>query len=129
MTSRAVHWHNEMFLRPLHFQAAHRYWTDLSRRNHDWDVQYNWGIRKIELDRTALENHRLLIRTLEARLRDGTPIVIPRDGILPTVDLRPHFHANKTRVLRIYIAVPKLNPGRANVSLERDPKYRYFQEP
>src|SRR5689334_8911229 len=124
MTSRAVHWHNEMFLRPLHFQAAHRYWSELSRRNHDWDVHHNWGIRKIELDPTALENHRLLIRVLEARLRDGTLVVIPRDGAPPAIDLRKHFETNKTRVLPVYVAVPTLNPGRANVSIEREPNVR-----
>ena len=128
MTSRAVHWHNEMFLRPLHFQAAHRYWVDLSRRNHNWDVHYNWGLRSIELDPTALENHRLLIRSLEARLRDGIPIVVPRDGILPAVDLRPLFQTNKTRVLRVFLAVAALFPGRANVAQEHQAKVRYRQE-
>ena len=128
MTSRAVHWHNEMFLRPLHFQAAHRYWVDLSRRNHNWDVHYNWGLRSIELDPTALENHRLVVRSLEARLRDGTPVVIPRDATLPTLDLRPLFQANKTRVLRLFLAVPALFAGRANVALERDARIRYSQE-
>ncbi len=128
MTSRAVHWHNEMFLRPLHFQAAQRYWVDLSRRNHNWDVHYNWGLRSIEIDPTALTNHRLVIRSLEARLRDGTPVVIPRDGSLPVLDLRALFQAQKTRVLRIYLAVPALFVGRANVALERDAKVRYCQE-
>jgi len=65
-----------MFLRPLHFQAAHRYWTDLSRRQPHWDIHYNWGVRSIELDPTGLENNRLIVRSLEARLRDGTPISI-----------------------------------------------------
>ncbi|MSU78442.1 MAG: type VI secretion system baseplate subunit TssK [Gemmataceae bacterium] len=128
MTSRAVHWHNEMFLRPLHFQAAHRYCIDQMRRNHNWDVHYNWGLRSIEIDPTALANHRLVIRSLEARLRDGTPVVLPRDGVLPELNLRTHFQSNKSRVLRIYLAVPAIFAGRSNVALERNPKVRYYQE-
>jgi type VI secretion system protein ImpJ len=127
MTSRAVHWHNEMFLRPLHFQAAHRYWVDVSRRNHNWDLHHNWGLRSIELDATALENHRLVVRSLEARLRDGTPVSIPRDGTLPVLDLRPFFQANKARVVRIFLAIPALYAGRANVSVERQAKVRFYQ--
>ena len=128
MTSPAVHWHNEMFLRPLHFQAAQRHWIDQSRRNHNWDVHYNWGLRSIELDPTALANHRLVIRGLEARLRDGTPVVLPRDGALPAVDLRPLFAANKTRILRIFLAVPALFAGRANIALAQQAGIRYYQE-
>ncbi len=128
MTSHAVHWHNEMFLRPLHFQAAHRHCVDQIRRNHNWDVHYNWGLRSIEIDATALDNHRLVIRSLEARLRDGTPIVMPRDGKLPELNLRNLFQTNKTRVLRIFLAVPVMASGRSNVALERNPKVRYYQE-
>ena len=95
-----------MFLRPHHFHAAHRYLADMSRRNHNWDLHYNWGLRSIDLDHEALANHRLVIHSLEARLRDGTPVVLPRDGVLPPVDLRAKFREKETR------PVPGL-PGRA----------------
>src|SRR5271168_3207393 len=106
MTSRAVYWHEGMFLRPHHFQAAHRFLADQGRRNHAWDVHYNWGLRSIDLDRAALANHRLVIHALEARLRDGTPVVIPRDGPLASVDLRPVFQGQETRQLLVNLAVP-----------------------
>ena len=128
MTSRAVHWHDGMFLRPLHFQAGHRYLVELGRRNHNWDLHYNWGLRSIELDEKALENHRLVIHSLEARLRDGTSVVIPRDGIMPPFDLRPIFHDKETLHFLVYLAVPALYPGRTNVSVERKAKVRYYQE-
>ena len=95
------------------FRPAHRYWVEVSRRNHNWDVHHNWGLRSIEIDPTALENHRLVVRSLEARLRDGTPVSIPRDGTLPVLDLRPFFQANKARVVRIFLALPALFAGRA----------------
>jgi type VI secretion system protein ImpJ len=128
MTSRAVYWHEGMFLRPHHFQASHRFLADQSRRNHNWDVHYNWGLRSIDLDREALANHRLVIHSLKARLRDGTPVVIPRDGPLPSVDLRPAFQAQDTRQFLVNLAVPSSNPGRHNISPERSADFRYYQE-
>src|SRR5438045_3612479 len=70
MTTRAVHWHEEMFLRPHHFQAAQRHWRHLADRGEKWDLQYNWGLRAIDLDLDALGNYRFVVRSLEARLRD-----------------------------------------------------------
>ncbi len=128
MTARAVHWHNEMFLRPLHFQAAQGYLADLGRRNENWDVHYNWGLRSIELDPKALQNHQIVIRSLEARMRDGTPISIPRDGNVPAFNLRPVFQDKSARRFVVYLAVPAMNPGRQNVAVERTPKVRYYQQ-
>ena len=128
MTSRAVHWHEKMFIRPQHFQASHRYFVDLSRRNHNWDLHYNWGLRSIEIDEKALENHRFVVRSLEARLRDGTLVAIPRDGNLLAFDLRRAFEDKEARSFTIYLAVRALNSGRLNVSADRNASFRYYQE-
>jgi type VI secretion system protein ImpJ len=128
MTSRAVHWHEGMFLRPHHFQASHRYLVDLARRNDHWDVHYNWGLRSIDIDAEALANHRLVIHSLEARMRDGTPIVVPADGVLPMVDLRRAMQAKETREFVVYLAVPTLYLGRRNLAPEPNAEFRYYQE-
>src|SRR5436853_433706 len=91
MTTRAVHWHEGMFLRPQHFQTAQRHWLHLANRSEKWDLQYNWGLRAIDLDLDALSNYRFVVRSLEARLRDGTLVAVPEDGILPAIDLRGAF--------------------------------------
>ncbi len=91
MTARAVHWYEGMFLRPHHLQAAQRHLGDALHTSSCWDVHYNWGLRVFEMDRDALANHRLVIRRLRARLRDGTLISIPEEGELPALDLKPAF--------------------------------------
>ena len=91
MTQQAVHWHEGMFLRPQHFQAAERHvrhWTGLHSR---LDQHYNWGLRRLDLDLDALANHRVQVNTLEARLRDGTLIAVPGDVRLTDCDLRAAF--------------------------------------
>ena len=112
MNSRAVHWHEGMFLRPHHFNASQQNWEQVVAQNAKWDCHYNWGLRSIELDTDALANSRLVIRSLRARLRDGTLISIPEDGALPALDLKGAFERNN--VVTAMLALPLLSPGRAN---------------
>jgi type VI secretion system protein ImpJ len=103
-----------MFLRPHHFQAAQRHGAQLGGTDEKWDHHYNWGLRSIDLDREALANYRLVIRALKARMRDGTLVSIPEDGVLPALDLRPAMEAAND--VTVVLAVPVLNLGQANVS-------------
>lgn len=112
MTTRAVHWHEGMFLRPHHFQTSQRHLLQSINWGEKWDLHYNWGLRTIELDLDALANFRFVTRALQARLRDGTLISIPEDGILPTLDLKPAFESASN--FTVYLAVPVLNLGKAN---------------
>jgi type VI secretion system protein ImpJ len=87
------------------------HWANLSEK---WDLHHNWGLRTVELDLDALANFRFVVRTLRARLRDGTLVAVPEDGLLPAVDLKPAFEGNST--LTVYLAVPILQLGRPNVA-------------
>jgi len=102
-----------MFLRPHQLQAAQRHTHHVDNLSEKWDHNYNWGIRAIDLDRDALANHRLVIRSLQARLRDGTLISVPEDGELPALDLQAVFDRDNT--LTVFLGVPVLHVGRANV--------------
>src|SRR5262245_6920776 len=113
MTTRAVHWHEGMFIRPQHFQAAQRHWAHLADRGSRFDVHYNWGLRALDLDLEALGNSRAVVRSLRARLRDGTLVSVPEDGLLPALDLKPAFE--RESAVTLYLAVPVLHLGRANV--------------
>lgn len=115
MTTRAVHWHEGMFLRPQHFQTAQRFALHLGDRAEKWDVHYNWGLRSIDLDEEALSNYRFVARALRARLRDGTLVAIPEDGLLPAADLKAAFE--RANQVTVYLALPLLHLGRANVCL------------
>jgi type VI secretion system protein ImpJ len=103
-----------MFLRPHHFQTAQRYAAHIGGRNEKWDLHYNWGIRSIDLDRDALANYRLVIRSLQARLRDGTAVSIPEDGVLPALDLKPGFEAGNNSIV-VNLGVPMASLGKVNV--------------
>jgi type VI secretion system protein ImpJ len=118
MATRAVHWHEGMFLRPHHFQAAQRHRFEVMTRGEKWDVHYNWGLRAIDADLEALGNYRFVVHSLEARLRDGTLVAVPEDGELSPVDLREAFAA--ANQVDVYLAVPAWHSGRANVAFQGD---------
>jgi type VI secretion system protein ImpJ len=114
MASHAVHWHEGMFLRPHHFQTAQRNWDQLAFRGDRWSQHYAWGLRAINLDLDALANYRVVVRALQARLRDGGLVSIPEEGMLAPVELRTAF--DQAATVRILLAVPVLSLGRANVN-------------
>ncbi|MGE3807108.1 MAG: type VI secretion system baseplate subunit TssK [Gemmataceae bacterium] len=114
MTGRSVHWYEGMFLRPHHFQAAQRALLHTMDRNQKWDQHYNWGLRKINIDRDALTNYRFVVRELQARLHDGTAVDLPEDGAVPALDLKPAFEAQNQ--ITVFLAIPVVQLGKANVS-------------
>src|SRR5580700_7780351 len=116
MTARAVHWHEGMFLRPQQFQAAERHAHEVLARSGRWDVHHGWGARRVEWEADALATYRFALSRLEARFRDGTTLVLPEDGSLPALDLKPVF-AKSNRVT-VYVAVPQLRLGHANAAAD-----------
>jgi type VI secretion system protein ImpJ len=114
MANSEVHWHEGMFLRQHHFLTEHRQMVRLSHLDGKWDNHHNWGLRSIQLNTDALANFRFAIRSLKARLRDGTLVEVPEDGLLPDLDLKPVL-ASQPKTL-IYLAVPMLRAGHTNVS-------------
>ncbi len=108
-----VHWYEGMFLLPQQMQAAERFGLQQLYLSHKWDLHYDWGLRAIELDVAALANYRCAVRSLKARLRDGTLVSVPEDGALGAVDLKPGFQRSST--VMVFLAVPRLHLGRSNV--------------
>lgn len=123
MTARLVHWHEGMFLRPHHFQAGSRYLAQELARGTNWNLHHDWGVRRLELDRDALTNHRFVVRSLRARLRDGTLVSVPEDGELSALVLQAAFEREPT--ITVLLAVPSLRVGKANVSADRGEGARY----
>ncbi len=112
----AVNWQEGMFLRPHHFQAAHRFLAQTSQRNGKWDSHYNWGLRALELDLDSLANHRIVVRSLQARFRDGTLLSVPDDVELAPLNLKPELA--QAANLTVYLALPIFSLGQANAGTQ-----------
>lgn len=63
------------------------------------------------------------MRALQAVFRDGTPIEVPADGLLPTLELKGLFEPGQP--LMVYLAIPALNLGKSNAAEVADPNSRY----
>jgi type VI secretion system protein ImpJ len=119
MAGRSIHWHDGMFMWPHHMQQEERFRSEEAAQQNKWNVHYNWGLRSIKIDLDALKNHRLVIHSLRARLRDGTVIDAPEDGPLPSLDLKESL-AGAERVT-VYLALPKLRENQPNVAGSNGP--------
>lgn len=126
MSSHAVLWHQGMFLRPHHFQASDRYWHEQLHVSSQWDCNYNWGVQSIELNLDALQNYRFEVRRLQCRLRDGTLVRVPQDGIISSIDFRDALA--RQNPLEMVLAVPALQPTRSNLGGPEDITIRYRAE-
>ncbi len=113
MAKRAVHWYEGMFLRPQHFQAADRFARDRVREAEDWLRPYHWGLRSIEFNEDAIANYSLVVRSCQARFKDGTTVNIPEEATLAPVDLRAALARGSD--VTVYLALPIWHEGRANI--------------
>ena len=81
---------------------------------------------KLELSREAIANYQFQVNACHARMSDGTLISIDPGQELDRVDLKEAFA--KESVVRVFLAVPKLKLGAANVAPATDPgKPRYVE--
>ncbi len=124
MRNLPVHWSEGMFLRPQHFQAADRFWTEWIATSQQWDHGYPYGVRSIELSREALANFQLQVSRCEARMRDGTLVSFDEGQAPDRVDLKEPFEQDAE--LTVFLAIPKLALGRRNVGTDDLPgDFRY----
>ena len=123
MKNPPVHWHEGMFLRPQHFQAADRHWDEMLATFSQWDNAYSYGLRSIELSQDALANYQVQVSACEARMRDGTLISFSGGHAPDRVDLKEAFAAESE--VTVYLAVPKLAMGRVNVGSDATTDCRY----
>jgi type VI secretion system protein ImpJ len=128
MRNSPVHWYEGLFLRPHHFQAADRYWSETAQTSEQWDHPYNYGLLAIDFSREALGNHQFEVRQLKARMRDGTLVALEFGQEPDRLDLREDLASvgkaladlseafEKESVVRVFLGIPKLKLGRQNVA-------------
>jgi type VI secretion system protein ImpJ len=132
MSTPPVYWHQGMFLRPHHFQAAERYFADQIRRSGKFDVHHNWGARIVQIDPAGLKNFRFEVERLAARMRDGTLVLVEKgtDHSLDPLDLKPAMEElGPGQTVDVLLAVPLLQLGRPNAGRPEDPSTRYHVDP
>ena len=82
MWNLPVHWSEGLFLQPQHFQAAERSWAELFHTSGQWDHEYGYGVRRMEISPEAIANYQFQVNVCHARMKDGTLVALdPGQGI------------------------------------------------
>lgn len=129
MRNLPVQWSEGMFLRPQHFQAAERYWTEIIQTSEKWDHHYNYGLRSVEISEDAIGNYQIEVSFCQARMKDGTLVALGIGQEPDRVDLKDAVRQldralaslkdafTSDTVVRVYLAMPTLKLGRPNVQM------------
>jgi type VI secretion system protein ImpJ len=120
-----VHWSEGLFLRPHHFQAAERFWTELLATTQHWSNHYHYGVHAIEISQEALANYQVQVNRLHVRMKDGTVVALEAGREPDRVDLKEAFQ--RQAEVTVYLAIPKVVLGRPNVTTRRTAESRYFE--
>jgi len=120
MRNPEVHWHEGMFLRPQHFQAAERNGRETTTLNIDCCVPYAYGIQSIAVAQDSLVNDCFQFGGLRARWKDGTVIAQEHDHV-QLVDLAERFDAagKREETVTVYLALPNFREDKKNVAEQR----------
>lgn len=126
MQNPQVHWSDGIFLRPHHFQATDRHWTEQFSLHNSIDHPLGYGLGSVSISTDALSNGVLEISNLRARLRDGTTISWDANHI-ESVDLSTRLKPEALgKPLEVFLAVPRLQDGPANVAKSSSATSRYL---
>jgi len=140
MRSPRVHWYQGLFLRPHHLQAADRHRDELAQMSQQWDSRFHYGLHEIQFSSEAIANRHFEVYSVKARMRDGTLVSLELGQEPDRVDLsealeerKPNLKADlaeafeRKAVVDVFLAVPRLKMGRANVGspdASSDARYR-----
>jgi type VI secretion system protein ImpJ len=124
MPNLPVHWYEGMFLRPHHFQASDRYWHDVLRSHYLNDHVFNYGVSRVKIEKSSLNAGVLELVDLAVRFKDGTFVDI--DRLRVDVNLRLKGLEADRNVI-VYLAIPELRLGDANVTRLGSTKTRYLE--
>jgi type VI secretion system protein ImpJ len=113
-----IHWHEGMFLRPHHLQAAQRRAETLLSTTLEAACPFAWGFLEREIATGPLENGTLRLDRCVARLKDGTWVRVPENTEVPPANFAAALDASGGGV-EIFLGVPQMQEVRPNaVSLE-----------
>ena len=107
-----VIWSEGMFIRAQHFQQEARHVERQLRARTKALVPYGWGLTELRLNRELLSIGQFAVERAAGVFSDGTPFVLPDDG----VRLAPLMLGENVRNAVIYLTLPLTEPGGREVA-------------
>ena len=116
---RPLYWHQGLFLQPQHFQLAdqfHQWNLEALRRS---AIPYFWGVRELQVEKTAIANRTFNIQQAEILFPDGTFVSLPGNALLNARSFEEDW-VDGGRPLTVYLGLRKLSSDKANVTVQAD---------
>ena len=114
-----IHWHEGMFLRPHHLQAAQRRMETVLQAALGATRPFAWGFTELQVAPEPLENFTLRVDRCELRLKDGTWVRVPENTEVAPLNFEAAIGAGGGAT-DICLGVPQMQEVRANsIALER----------
>ncbi len=117
-----IHWEEGMFMRPHHFQLAHRSLMNLNSMRLERARPWNYGVIHLDVNHSALPQHLFEIQSCEAALQNGQWISIPGNAKISEKSFENAMKALVSSTIpfsekgiTVYLGVPKMNEAKRNV--------------
>ncbi|MCY2962171.1 MAG: type VI secretion system baseplate subunit TssK [Planctomycetota bacterium] len=124
MSHQPVAWTEGMYLRPHHFQASDRYWSEQLDRSVAWHTPYAYGFQSLKINADAVAAGDFELLSCALRLRDGTTVEVGRE--LGRISLQQALSAQSS--VTVAVAVPRLRPEGRNLSQSASELSMRFRE-
>jgi type VI secretion system protein ImpJ len=114
---RPLFWHQGLFLQPQHFQQLDLHFQSLLSPYNAYQKPFFWGVNRIRIQESALQNRVFEVSQVEVLFQDGTWVVYPGNGMVqarPFKDVPFDFESGKP--FKVYLGIRKWNRAAANVS-------------
>jgi type VI secretion system protein ImpJ len=114
INERPIFWHEGLFLRPQHFQQQDLYLAT-QIRNAALDMNpYYWGVSRLQIQKSKLNNHVLDLDVAELIFPDGTRVVLPGNGQLSSRSFEDKW-GDSGESLPVYLGLRNLSSSDNNI--------------
>lgn len=119
-----VHWADGLFLQPHHFQILQRSIIESVRNERNFYLPYKYGLIDLDINRDALLNRRVVIKSFSAIMPDGQEISMPGNCILSPLNIDKPTSLTDN-VLMVYLVLPSYSTQNGNLSTPTHPQGLY----
>jgi type VI secretion system protein ImpJ len=120
-SKRPILWHQGLFLQPQHFQQFDLYLQSLLTPFRQNYLPFFWGVSKIQIQESSLQNRMFEVSQGEVFFQDGTWTVFPGNAVVQSRSFENiELELEGEKPFRVYLGCQKLNPAAKNVTSTKD---------
>jgi type VI secretion system protein ImpJ len=125
-TPLPIVWSEGLYMVPQHLQQQDQYVEYLVRSRVSAIFKDCWGVTRLSIDNLGLQRGQVALEAFEGIMPDGLPLNLTSATLPPPRPFDDHFPPIKSS-LDLFLAVPRVREGVANVAADPDPRVRWYR--